>query len=81
MGLGSGSILYLKVLVPAADGSEQILDLVLMLLGLTGPVGQHFLEKAVLNLEAELQLLQNLAGNRADRSQQGAAQLLQPTGK
>lgn len=46
-GLDSAPLPYLDVLVPGADSSEQILDLLLMLLGLMGTVSQHFLEKAV----------------------------------
>ena len=56
-------LLYLNVLVPGADGSEQILDLLLVLLGLVRAVGQHLLEEAVFELEADLQLLQDVTGN------------------
>lgn len=47
-----------------------------MLLGLARPVGQDFLEEAVFELEADLQLLQNVAGSCLDLSEQRAAQLL-----
>lgn len=50
-----------------------------MLLGLARPVGQDFLEEAVFELEADLQLLQNVAGNCLDLSEQRAAQLLKQT--
>lgn len=52
-------LLYLNILVSGSDGSEQILDLLRMLLGLTHPVSQHFLEEAVFELEADFQLLQS----------------------
>lgn len=50
-----------------------------MLLGLARPVGQDFLEEAVFELEADLQLLQNVAGSCLDLSEQRAAQLLKQT--
>lgn len=71
-------LLYLDVLVPGADGFEQILDLLLVLPGLMGAVSQHFLEEAVLKLETDLQLLQDVTGSRVDLSEQGGAQILQP---
>lgn len=72
-------LLYLNVLVPGADGFEQVLDLILVLLGLARPVSQDFLEEAVFELEADLQLLQNVAGSCLDLSEQRAAQLLKQT--
>lgn len=66
-------LLYLNILVSGADGSEQILHLLRMLLGFTRPVSQHFLEEAVLELEAELQLLQSFRWSGLVLSQQGAA--------
>jgi len=71
---------HLNILVSGAEGSEQILDLLLVLPGLMGPISQHFLEEAVFKLEADLQLLQNVVRSRVDPSQQGAAQILQQTG-
>lgn len=56
-------LLYLDVLVPGADYSKQILDLLLVLLGLACPVTQHLLEEAIFEQEADLQLLQNVAGS------------------
>lgn len=50
-----------------------------MLLGLARPVGQDFLEEAVFELEADFQLLQNVAGSCLDLSEQRAAQLLKQT--
>lgn len=50
-----------------------------MLLGLARPVSQDFLEEAVFELEADLQLLQNVAGSCLDLSEQRAAQLLKQT--
>lgn len=72
-------LLYLNVLVPGADGFEQVLDLILVLLGLARPVSQDFLEEAVFELEADFQLLQNVAGSCLDLSEQRAAQLLKQT--
>lgn len=70
---------HLDVAVPGADGSQQILDLVLVFPGLTGPVCQHFLEEAVLQVEADLQFLQDIAWSGLDLSEQGAAQVLEGT--
>lgn len=50
-----------------------------MLLGLARPVSQDFLEEAVFELEADLQLLQNVARSCLDLSEQRAAQLLKQT--
>lgn len=65
---------YLDVLVSGIDAPEKVLDLLLVLLGLLRSVRQHFLEEVVLELEAELQLLQKAAGSRR---QEGRSQSLE----
>lgn len=70
-------LLYLNILVSAVDASEEILNFLLVLLSLMGPVSQYFLEEAVFEVEPDLKLFQNITWSRLDLSQQGAAQILQ----